>query len=420
MAILVVNAGSSSVKFTLFNKDGKTAQAAGIVERIGFDGTRLKYRGRNEQTLDHLVPVGNADQAVGTILAALTHEDHGVIGSVREIAAVGHRVVHGGESLTQPAVIDDRVKSVIAEYCRLAPLHNPPNLAGIEAGQRHLPTAVQVAVFDTAFHATIPRHAYLYALPMHFYTQDRIRRYGFHGISHQFVSQEAARFLELPLESLRMVTCHLGNGCSMTAVRAGRSIDTSMGFTPLEGLVMGTRCGDIDPAAVLHVMEHYHLSPAAMNDLLNKQSGILAQAGIGSNDLRDVIAAAEGGNNEASVALDIFCYRIRKYIGTFAAAMGGLDVLVFTAGIGENSPEVRRRVCAGLEAADGFGIVLDPQKNIMASSQTRAIQTEAGRVKVLVVPTNEEQEIARETLRILSGFSSGSIPPRERGSHSGA
>jgi acetate kinase len=252
---------------------------------------------------------------------------------------------------------------------------------------------------------------------MRFYTEDRIRRYGFHGISHQFVSQEAARFLELSLEGLRMVTCHLGNGCSMTAVRAGRSIDTSMGFTPLEGLVMGTRCGDIDPAAVLHMMEHHRLSPAAMNDLLNKQSGILALAGIGSNDLRDVIAAAEGGNNEAAAAIDIFCYRIRKYIGAFAAAMGGLDVLVFTAGIGENSPEVRRRVCAGLEAADGFGIVLDPKKNMTASSQTRAIQAEAGRVKVLVVPTNEELEIARETLQILSGIPCGSSPPSDSGNH---
>jgi acetate kinase len=403
MAILVINAGSSSVKFTIFGPDGKTVQAAGIVERIGIDGTRLKYRSRKGRNLDQLVPVANADQAVGTILAALTHKAHGVIGSIQEIVAVGHRVVHGGESLTQPTVIDDRVKSVISEYCRLAPLHNPPNLAGIEAGERHIPDAVQVAVFDTAFHATIPPHAFLYGLPRRFYTQDRIRRYGFHGISHQYVSEEAARFLHLPVEGLRMVTCHLGNGCSMTAVKGGRSIDTSMGFTPLEGLVMGTRCGDIDPAAVLHLMEHHHLGPAAMNDLLNKQSGLLALAGIGSNDLRDVISAADGGNPEAAVALDIFCYRIRKYIGAFAAAMGGLEVLVFTAGIGENSPEVRRRVCAGMEAADGFGIVLDPQKNALASNQARAVQAETSRVKILVVPTNEELEIARETLRILSG-----------------
>ncbi len=403
MAILVINAGSSSVKFTLFNADGKTVQAAGIVERIGFDGTRLKYRNREGRAYDQLVSVADADQAVGTILAALTHPARGAIRSIQEIVAVGHRVVHGGESLNRPTVIDDQVKSIISEYCRLAPLHNPPNLAGIEAGARHIPNAVQVAVFDTAFHATIPRHAFLYALPLHFYTEDRIRRYGFHGISHKYVSEEAARFLRLPVDGLRMITCHLGNGCSMTAVKEGRSIDTSMGFTPLEGLVMGTRCGDIDPAAVLHLMEHHRLSPAVMSDLLNKQSGLLALAGIGSNDLRDVIAAAEGGNPAAGVALDIFCYRIRKYIGAFTAAMGGLEVLVFTAGIGENSPEVRHRVCAGLDASDGFGIVLDSGKNARTSGQTRAIQAEASRVKILVVPTNEELEIARETLQILAG-----------------
>jgi len=403
MAILVVNAGSSSVKFTLFGPDGETVWASGIVERIGFDGTRLKYRGREGQPLERLVLVADADEAVGTILAALTDKVHGVIGRIQEIAAVGHRVVHGGETLTHPTVIDDRVKSVISEYCRLAPLHNPPNLAGIEAGERHLPNAVQVAVFDTAFHATIPPHAFLYGIPQRYYTEDRIRRYGFHGISHKYVSEEAARFLGLPLTSLHMITCHLGNGCSMTAIQGGRSVDTSMGFTPLEGLVMGTRCGDIDPAAVLHLMEHHRLSPASMNELLNKQSGLLALAGIGSNDLRDVIAAADGGNRHAEQALDIFCYRVRKYIGAFAAAMGGLDVLVFTAGIGENSPVVRRRVCLGFESAEGFGIELDPQKNALASYQVRAIQAEPSRVKILVVPTNEELEIARETLQILSG-----------------
>lgn len=403
MAILVINAGSSSVKFTLFDADGKTVLASGIVERIGFDGTRLKYRGRGGQTLDQPAAVADADQAVDTILAALTHKDHGVIGSIREIVAVGHRVVHGGERLTRPTVVDDRVKSIIAECCRLAPLHNPPNLAGIAAGERHIPDAVQVAVFDTAFHATIPRHAFLYGIPLRFYTENHIRRYGFHGISHKYVSQEAARFLGLPASGLRMVTCHLGNGCSMTAVKGGCSVDTSMGFTPLEGLVMGTRCGDIDPAAVLHLMEHHGLGSAAMDDLLNKRSGLLALAGIGSNDLRDVIAAAGGGHPEAAVALDVFCYRIRKYIGALAAAMGGLDVLVFTAGIGENSPEVRRRVCEGLEAADGFGIVLDPDKNAAASGSPRAIQAESSRVRILVIPTNEELEIARETRRLLPG-----------------
>jgi acetate kinase len=405
MTILVINAGSSSVKFTLFDRDGETVRASGIVERIGFDQTRLKYRTPNGKALDELVPVANADEAVGTILAALAHKTHGVIDGVGAIVAVGHRVVHGGERLTHPVAVDAEVKVYLGECCRFAPLHNPHHLKGIEACERHIPKAAQVAVFDTAFHATIPRHAFLYGIPLRFYTEDHIRRYGFHGISHKYVSEAAARYLRRPAEGLRMITCHLGNGCSMTAVKDGRSIDTSMGFTPLEGLVMGTRCGDIDPAAVLHLMEHHRLSPAAMNDLLNKQSGLLALAGVGSNDLRDVIAAAEGGHAEAAVALDIFCYRIRKYIGAFAAAMGGLDVLVFTAGIGENSPEVRRRVCAGFESAGGygFGIVLDPQKNAQVSNQPRAIEADPGRVKVLVVPTNEELEIARETLKIFSG-----------------
>jgi len=401
MGILVINAGSSSVKFTLFDPDGETVRASGIVERIGFDGTRLEYRTPNGKALDEIVPVANADEAVGTILAALTHPAHGVIDRIDKIGAVGHRVVHGGERLTHPVVVDEGVKAYLSECGRFAPLHNPHHLKGIEACERHIPNALQVTVFDTAFHATIPRHAFLYGIPLRFYTEDHIRRYGFHGISHKFVSEAAARYLQLPADGLRMITCHLGNGCSMTAVKGGRSVDTSMGFTPLEGLVMGTRCGDIDPAAVLHLMEHHRFSPASMNDLLNKQSGLLALAGIGSNDLRDVIAASEGGHPQATVALDIFCYRIRKYIGAFAAVMGGLDVLVFTAGIGENSPEVRRRVCAGLGGNGGFGIALDGLKNSAAGSRPRAIQADDSRVKVLVVPTNEELEIARETLHLI-------------------
>ena len=401
MAVLVINAGSSSVKFTLFQSDGETVQAAGIVERIGFDGTRLKYRGRS-QTFSRPVRVGNADEAVGCILAALTHPEYGVIQAVEAIRAVGHRVVHGGERLTHPVVVDPGVKAYLAECARFAPLHNPHHLKGIEACERHMPGAVQVTVFDTAFHASIPQHAFLYAIPLRYYAEEHIRRYGFHGISHKYVSEAALRFLGMPADGVRMVTCHLGNGCSMTAVADGRSVDTSMGFTPLEGLVMGTRCGDIDPAAVLFIMEQHGVDPAAMNDLLNKQSGMLALAGIGSNDLRDVIAAAESGNAQAEVALDIFCYRIRKTIGAFAAAMGGLDVLVFTAGIGENSPQVRQRVCAPLGAPGGFGIVVDPQKNSLSGSRARAIQAASSRVAVLVIPTNEEQEIARETLQLLA------------------
>jgi acetate kinase len=401
MAILVINAGSSSVKFTLFLPDGETVRASGIVERIGFDGTQLKYSG-NGRSFSRPAAVANADAAVGCILDELTHAEHGVVPGIEAIRAVGHRVVHGGERLTHPVVVDAGVKAYLAECARFAPLHNPHHLKGIEACERHMPHAVQVTVFDTAFHATIPPHAFLYGIPLRFYENDHVRRYGFHGISHKYVSETAARFLGEPAERLRMVTCHLGNGCSMTAVQGGRSVDTSMGFTPLEGLVMGTRCGDIDPAAVLFVMEQHGIDPAGMNDLLNKQSGLLALAGVGSNDLRDVIAAADAGNARAAVALEIFCYRIRKYIGAFAAAMGGLDTVVFTAGIGENSPQVRERVCAGLGDAGGFGLRLDAAKNAAPGSRPRAIHAEGSRVRVLVVPTNEELEIARETMQVLA------------------
>jgi acetate kinase len=401
MTILVINAGSSSVKFTLFAADAATPLASGIVERIGLGDPRFKYRTAAGACCDQRVCVADADAAVGTIVSALTDPQKGVLAAVQEISAVGHRVVHGGEALTQPVVITAAVKAVIAECARIAPLHNPPNLAGIEACEHRIPHARQVAVFDTAFHATLPPHAFLYGLPHRLYREERIRRYGFHGISHKFVAEEAARFLGRPLADLRIITCHLGNGCSMTAVQAGKSIDTSMGFTPLEGLIMGTRCGDLDPAVVLHLMANGQLGPEAANTLLNKQSGMLGMAGIGSNDLRDVMAARDQGNAQAAAALEAFCYRIRKYIGAYTAALGGLDVLVFTAGIGENSPEVRQRACAGLEAGAGFGIVLDPQKNTASSVGPRAVHAAQSRVHVLVIPTNEELEIARETRQLI-------------------
>src|SRR5512137_2781600 len=309
MAILVINAGSSSVKFTLFDQDGETVRASGIVERIGFDGTRLKYRGREEKTVDRLVPVANADEAVGAILAALTHQDHGAIESIREISAVGHRVVHGGERLTHPVVVDPGVKDYLNECGRFAPLHNPHHLKGIEACERHIPHAVQVTVFDTAFHATLPPHAFLYGIPLRFYENDHVRRYGFHGISHKFVSEAAARFLGEPAERLRMVTCHLGNGCSMTAVQGGRSVDTSMGFTPLEGLVMGTRCGDIDPALVSFIAEQEGLSLSKVDSLLNKNSGMLGLTET-SNDFREIETQAEQGSRQHQLAVDVFCHRV--------------------------------------------------------------------------------------------------------------
>ncbi len=399
MAILTINAGSSSVKFTLFLGDDDAPRASGIVERIGLEGTRLQYRRADGKTIVSPVVVADADRAVEVILSALVHPEHGGIGGVREIEAVGHRVVHGGERLTRPVVVDAEVRAYLESIVPLAPLHNPHHLRGIAACERHIPHAVQVAVFDTAFHATLPRHAFLYGIPPAFYAEDGVRRYGFHGISHKYVAAEAARFLGRAPAGLRLVTCHLGNGCSLTAVRDGRSVDTSMGFTPLEGVLMGTRSGDIDPAAVLYLMERRGFSTAAMNDLLNRQSGLLGLAGVGSNDVRDVLSAARNGNAQAELAVEMFCYRIRKTIGAYAAVLGGLDAVVFTAGIGENSPEIRRRITAGLEF---LGLFLDAERNEAAASGPRAIHAAKSPVALLVIPTNEELEIVRETRRALA------------------
>jgi len=408
MSILVINAGSSSVKFTVFDMSSHMALASGIVERIGLPGTKLHYRNGNGLSHHEEVTVGDTRQAVSTITAHLTHGKHGVIGSLRDIAAVGHRVVHGGEEFSQPVVVDREVKRIIRACSELAPLHNPYNLKGIEACEATLPGVRQVAVFDTAFHATIPEHAYLYGLPYRMAKEHRIRRYGFHGTSHKYVSEEAARFLGVWPTELKAITCHLGNGCSITAVDSGRSVDTSMGFTPLEGLIMGTRCGDIDPAVILYLMEHKHMGPEEVNELLNKRSGLLGLADVGSSDLRDIMAARAKGNRQADTAVRTFCYRIKKYIGAYAATMGGLDVIVFTAGIGENSPPIRELACEGLaDRVRGLGIVLDPEKNRAGNGKLRAIQSEKSRVKVLVVPTNEEKEIARQTVQVLQTGKNG-------------
>jgi len=311
-------------------------------------------------------------------------------------------VVHGGEEVNQPVVVDGEVKRIIEACFELAPLHNPFNLKGIEACEASLPGVPQVAVFDTAFHATIPEHAYLYGLPYRMVKEHRIRRYGFHGTSHKYVSAETARFLGVPPAELKIVTCHLGNGCSITAVDGGRSVDTSMGFTPLEGAIMGTRCGDIDPAIIFYLMEHKHMGPEEVNDLLNKKSGLLGLADVGSSDLRDIMAARAKGNQQADIAVRTFCYRIKKYIGAYAAAMGGLDVIVFTAGIGENSPPVRELVCDGLgDRTRGLGVAIDQEKNAAGNGKLDAIHRDESRVKVLVVPTNEEKEIANQTVEVL-------------------
>lgn len=399
--ILVVNAGSSSVKFTLFAEDATTTVARGIVERIGVNGTRLKWENCRNEKFEYPVSVQKVTDAVSLILKVLTDEKEGVISDVGAIRAVGHRVVHGGEELTDSVVITDKVKETIVECAQLAPLHNPPNLEGIDACELFLPDAIQVAVFDTAFHNTIPECAYLYGLPYRFYREYRLRRYGFHGISHKFVAHQAESFLAKPLRDSKIITCHLGNGCSMTAVMGGKSVDTTMGFTPLEGLIMGTRSGDLDPAIVTYLMEKNRMDHRQIEYLMNHQSGLLGLAEIGSGDLRDIEAAREAGNAQADRALLAFCYRIRKYIGAFAAAMAGLDALVFTAGIGENSPLVRRLVCEPFGQWRGMKIVLDEEKNLASSNEARAVHSEQSEVQVLVIPTNEEKEIAEQTSRFL-------------------
>jgi acetate kinase len=398
MKILVINAGSSSVKLTLYNTPDNTALASGQVERIGLDGTRLHYANLRGDNVNRAITLEDTTAAIGELTSLLVEKRIGVIPSTRDISAIGHRVVHGGEKMTAPTLITEPVKKIILDCFKLAPLHNPPNMAGIRACEAHFPGVPQVAVFDTAFHTTLPDYAYVYGLPYPLYQEDKIRRYGFHGTSHQYVSQTAAASLNQPLAAIRLITCHLGNGCSITAVKEGRSIDTSMGFTPLEGLIMGTRCGDLDPAIVFYLMEHKRLDVEQINQLLNKQSGLLGLAGIGSNDLRDILNAKNEGHQQAELAVNAFIYRIKKYIGAYTAAMGGLDVIVFTAGIGENSAEVRHMVCAGLE---GIGIRLDHQKNAAANGKCRQIQHDRSRVKIMVVPTDEERAIAAQTLDVI-------------------
>ena len=407
MKILVLNCGSSSVKYELFQTDPERSLANGLAERVGVTSAEppvLHHRvpGQPELTLE--APMPDHHTAIGRIVEALTDQNGGTLTSLDEIAAVGHRVVHGGEKFADSTLISTEVLDIIEQCCQLAPLHNPPNLVGIRACMELMPDTPQVAVFDTAFHQTIPRYAYLYGLPYQHYQQHGIRRYGFHGTSHRYVTLEATKLLEqngIPTQQQRLVTCHLGNGCSMTAVLGGKSVDTSMGFTPLEGLLMGTRCGDIDAAAVLYLMERENLAPPDADQLLNKRSGLLGLSGVGS-DLRDVLSAEAAGNQRAAAAVELFCYRLRKYIGAYAAALGGLDGLVFTAGIGENSAEIRRRTCQGLEF---LGIELDPERNQAAVHPEAAIpiQRQGARVAILVIPTDEELMIARDTAALVGG-----------------
>lgn len=402
MNILVINCGSSSIKYQLINREERKVLAKGLLEKIGEINSSQAHRigGKVVKKQDE---VANYEEGLKSILALLLDEERGVIKDASEISVVGHRVVHGGEDFFHSVLIDDEVIKTIKSYISLAPLHNPPNLAGIKAARSLFPDVPQVAVFDTAFHQTLPEKAFLYALPYQYYEKYKIRRYGFHGTSHRYIAERAAKVLKKPLKELKIITCHLGNGCSITAIDKGKSIDTSMGFTPLEGLVMGTRCGDVDAAAVLFLMEKENFTTAQMDNLLNKQSGLLGISGI-SNDLREVQKWVVKGNQRAKLALEVFAYRIKKYIGAYSAVLGGLDALIFSAGIGENEVNIRDKICQGLEF---LGVYLDKKKNRAGSKASRFISTESSPAKILVIPTNEEEMIAEETWHVVKKESNG-------------
>jgi len=396
MKVMVINCGSSSLKFKLFEiGEGQTLLAEGLVEEIGRAQSRFTYCNHKMKKGDKVtkdVIAENHTQAVGVVAKTLLDPDIGLFQGKIQVDAVGHRVVHGGEKFSKSALITKGVREVIEACCDLAPLHNPPNLAGIVACEEIFPGIPQVAVFDTAFHQTMPRKAYIYGLPYELYERYHIRKYGFHGTSHEYVSNRAAELLGVEMKKLRIVTCHLGNGSSITAVRFGQSIDTSMGFTPLQGLVMGTRTGDMDPAVVLYLMEKEHLDIKAMNDLLNKKSGLKGISGI-SNDLRQIMDAAEHGNARAHAAIDSMVYRITKYIASYAGAMCGIDAIVFTGGIGENAVELREKM---LEPLEFMGVLLDQEKN-RSKEREKIITKDNSPVKALVIPTNEELMIAMKT-----------------------
>ncbi|MEA1996209.1 MAG: acetate kinase [Gemmatimonadota bacterium] len=397
MLIFVINCGSSSVKYQLIQTDTGEALAKGSVERIGMSGAVLSITRSDGYSAKFGVEILDHTQAIEQILAYLQHPKHGVIKNKEELDAVGHRVVHGGQQLTESVLIDNDVIGKIRQCIELAPLHNPHNLRGINASLSNLPGIPQVAVFDTAFHSTIPKKAFLYPLPYVLYRRYEIRRYGFHGTSHYYVARRAEKLAGGERDKLRIITAHLGNGCSITAVNGGKSVDTSMGLTPLEGLVMGTRSGDIDPSIILHIMGREELTLSEANTLLNKHSGLQGLSGI-SSDMRDLIEESENGNEQAAMAIDVYCYRLKKYIGAYAAAMGGLDVLVFTAGVGENSGLVRKKTCEGLEF---MGLELDEEVNSGPIKSETLITRKDSKVKVYVIPTNEELVIARDTERIV-------------------
>lgn len=397
MNVLVINSGSSSVKYQLIDAVGKKVLAKGLCDRIGLEGSVIKHSVADKGTKVVERRLDNHRSAIQEVLKILMDKDLGVIHTCDEISAVGHRVVHGGEKFHDSVIIDDSVKQAIIDCSELAPLHNPANLTGIEACQELMPGKPMVAVFDTAFHQTMPPYSYLYALPYEIYEKYGIRKYGFHGTSHRYVAERASAILGRPLSELKIISCHLGNGASICAIKYGKSIDTSMGFTPLAGLAMGTRSGDIDPAIMLYLMKKENMSIDEIDDYLNKRSGVLGISGV-SSDFRDVIKAAKEGNRRAAMAIKLFCYQVKSFIAEYAGVMNGVDAIIFTAGIGENNPAIRRMI---LYRMNYLGISINPSKNKVQGKEMD-ISNDDSTVKVLVIPTNEELAIAKETLRLIS------------------
>ena len=396
MKVLVINCGSSSLKYQLFDMEQETVMVKGLVERIGLEGAQLNHQPKGKEKHVQMTDISDHKEAIELVIEALLSSEHGVLDKIEEIEAVGHRVAHGGDVFSASTLVDFQVKEEIRKLIELAPLHNPPNLLGIEAAEKLLPGAPQVAAFDTAFHQTIPSKAYMYSLPYELYEKYGIRKYGFHGTSHLYVGQRAAEMIGMDFPQLKIITCHLGNGASVTAIGNGQSQETSMGFTPLEGLTMGTRCGDLDPAIVPFIMEKENLGTEEINQMLNKKSGVLGLSGV-SSDFRDIEESAAQGNDRAKLALDVFVQDVKKYIGAYIATLNGLDALVFTAGLGENSKEIRAAICQDM---DYLGITIDPEKNNVRGKEAD-ISTKDSSVKVLVVPTNEELVIARDTKRLI-------------------
>lgn len=397
MKVLVINCGSSSLKYQFIDMTDERVLAKGLCERIGMKSSFAKQTRGDEEPRIVEKEMEDHNDAITTVIELLMDKTDGVISDVNEIAAVGHRVVHGAEKFTDSMIISGEVLQGIKDCIDIAPLHNPPNIIGIEACMRMLPGVPNVAVFDTAFHQTMPKRAFLYALPYEFYKKYGIRKYGFHGTSHRYVAARAAEMLNRPITELKLVTCHLGNGSSICAVDGGKSIETSMGYTPLDGLMMGTRCGSIDPAVVTWIMDNGGLDSRAVNELMNKQSGILGVSGV-SSDFRDISDAMRAGNERAKLGLEMFAYQVRKYIGQYAAAMGGIDAIIFTAGIGENVTHVRMSVVEGLEF---LGVEVDAEKNEVRG-RDMDVSKPSARVRTLVIATNEELAIARDTLRLVS------------------